>query len=185
MKKENSAQSVSYRIALGGIIASLCIVCMFLTGVFPMFYLLLPMAASGLISVMAIETGSYWGFVTYVAVALLSVFITPNKDAALVFLLFFGHYPLLRPLIYKIKLKPIAFLLCLGVFNAAVLLFFWTAVYLFGADELLDSFGDYGKYGEWIMLGFANLMFLSYDYIMAIFPLLYRKKLKPRIFPNR
>ena len=40
---KESAQSLSYHIALGGIIAALCIACMFLTGVFPMFYLILPM----------------------------------------------------------------------------------------------------------------------------------------------
>ena len=83
-------QSVSYRIALGGIIASLCMLSMFLTGVFPMFYLLLPMASSVLIFIMAIETSTYWGFLTYLSVGILSIFVTPNKDAALAFLLFFG-----------------------------------------------------------------------------------------------
>ena len=42
---KESSQSLSYHIALGGIIAALCIACMFLTGVFPMFYLILPMLA--------------------------------------------------------------------------------------------------------------------------------------------
>ncbi len=185
MKKENSTQSISYRIALGGIVSSLCMLCMFLTGVFPMFYLLLPMASSALIAIMAIETSPYWGLITYISVGLLSMFITPNKDAAIVFLLFFGHYPLLRPLIHKIPWKPIAFLLCMGVFNAAVLSFFWITVYLFGADELLESLGDYGKYGGWVILGIANVMFISYDTIMASFPVLYRTKLKSRIFPKR
>ena len=49
---------------------------------------------------------------------------------------------------------------------------------------LLDSLGDYGKYGGWILLGIANLMFLSYDYIMGAFPTVYRQHLKPRIFPR-
>ena len=38
MIQKHSAQSYSYRIALGGIIASLCMLCMFLTGVFPVSY---------------------------------------------------------------------------------------------------------------------------------------------------
>ena len=46
---KESSQSLSYHIALGGIIAALCIACMFLTGVFPMFYLILPMLASAFI----------------------------------------------------------------------------------------------------------------------------------------
>ena len=78
MIQKHSAQSYSYRIALGGIIASLCMLCMFLTGVFPMFYLILPMLASGLIFLMALETSTYWGFLTYISVGLLSVFVTDS-----------------------------------------------------------------------------------------------------------
>ena len=83
---KESSQSLSYHIALGGIIAALCIACMFLTGVFPMFYLILPMLASAFIYIMTLETGGYWGFLTYLSVGLLSVFVTPNKDASLAFL---------------------------------------------------------------------------------------------------
>ena len=64
-------------------------------------------------------------------------------------------------------------LLCvlrLAFFNAAVLGFFWISVYVLGMKALLDSLGDYGKFGGWILLGIANLMFLSYDYIMGAFP---------------
>ena len=86
---KESSQSLSYHIALGGIIAALCIACMFLTGVFPMFYLILPMLASAFIYIMTLETGGYWGFLTYLSVGLLSVFVTPNKDASLAFLFFF------------------------------------------------------------------------------------------------
>ena len=70
---KESSQSLSYHIALGGIIAALCIACMFLTGVFPMFYLILPMLASAFIYIMTLETGGYWGFLTYLSVGLLSV----------------------------------------------------------------------------------------------------------------
>ncbi len=185
MEKKNSTGSYSYRIALGGIIASLCMMSMFLTGVIPMFYLLLPMICSGLIAIMAIETSPYWGFLTYVSVGLLSIFVTPNKDAALVFILFFGYYPLLRPILERLHMPPLAFLIRLAVFNAAVLVFFYGSIYLLGADELLESLGRYGKYGGWIMLGIANVMFLSYDYLISIFPSAYRKVLKPRIFPKR
>ncbi len=66
-----------------------------------------------------------------------------------------------------------------------MLAFFYGSVYLLGADELLESLGDYGKYGGWVLLGIANVMFLSYDYIMGLFPTLYRQYLKPRIFPKQ
>ncbi|MFR0950882.1 MAG: hypothetical protein ACLSFT_10315 [Ruminococcus callidus] len=39
-----------------------------------MFYLILPMLASAFIYIMALETGGYWGFLTYLSVGLLSRF---------------------------------------------------------------------------------------------------------------
>lgn len=102
---KESAQSLSYHIALGGIIAALCIACMFLTGVFPMFYLILPMLASAFIYIMVLETSGYWGFLTYLSVGLLSIFVTPNKDASLAFLFFFGYFPLLRHLMEPLSLE--------------------------------------------------------------------------------
>ena len=136
---KESAQSLSYHIALGGIIAALCIACMFLTGVFPMFYLILPMLASAFIYIMVLETSGYWGFLTYLSVGLLSIFVTPNKDASLAFLFFFGYFPLLRHLMERFRWKSVGFLLRLAVFNAAVLAFFWVSVYVLGMKELLES----------------------------------------------
>ena len=36
---------ISYRVALGGIVSAFCLMGMFLTGVFPLLYLVLPMLA--------------------------------------------------------------------------------------------------------------------------------------------
>lgn len=184
MKTHNSFHTDSYRIALGGIIAALCVVCMFLTGVFPMFYLILPMLASALIYVMVIETGIGWGWMTYLSVGFLSFFITPNKDATLVFMLFFGYYPLLRARTNRTHWKVLTWILRLLIFNAAVLAFVGISIYLLGMEELLESMGDYGKYGGLILWGMANVMFLCYDFSMGNFPMLYRQYLKPRISPT-
>ena len=91
-------QPLPYRIALGGTLASFCLLFLFITGVLPMFYLIMPMLCSLLILIMAETTSPYWAFIMYLAVGVLSLFITPNKDASLIFILFFGHYPLLRPI---------------------------------------------------------------------------------------
>ena len=68
--------------------------------------------------------------------------------------------------------------------STAVLTFFWVSVYVLGMKELLESLGDYGKYGGWILLGIANVMFFCYDFSMGSFPALYRRYLKPRISPG-
>ncbi len=174
-------RSLSYRIALGGTLASMCLLCQFITGVFPVFYIVMPMLCGILVSVMAAETNIWWGFLMYLAVGTLSLFVTPNKEAAFIFIMFFGHYPLLRPYICRIKLKPLVFIVKLLLFDVCMIAFFLVTVYLFGMDELLEEMGEFGKYGAIILLCVVNIMFVSYDYLMDISIDLYNKKLHPKI----
>lgn len=134
---------------------------------------------------MVMETDNYWGWMTYVSVGLLSLIMTPNKDAALVFLLFFGYYPMLRRALQKIKIPLVPFILRWGVFNAAVFAFYYGSVYLLGAEELVESLGEFGEHGAQIMWVICNIMFVSYDYLMGEFPELYTEYLKPRINPSK
>ena len=108
-------QPLPYRIALGGTLASFCLLFLFITGVLPMFYLIMPMLCSLLILIMAETTSPYWAFIMYLAVGVLSLFITPNKDASLIFILFFGHYPLLRPYLSRIRPGILRILIKLAV----------------------------------------------------------------------
>ncbi len=117
----------------------------------------------------------------YLAVGTLSLFVTPNKDAALIFIMFFGHYPLLRPILSRIKPRLLGYALKLLVFNACVLAYFFATVYVLGMDALLEEMGEMGKYGGLMLLGLANMMFISYDYLMIIAMEVYRTKLHPKI----
>ena len=69
----------SYKVALGGVIAALCLLGMFLTGVIPFLNMTLPMIAGALITVIAVEVNSPWAVMTYIAVSFLSIFITFDK----------------------------------------------------------------------------------------------------------
>ncbi len=86
-------QRISYRVALGGIITALCLLLMFLTGVMPLLYLALPMVAGALLLIIVSEIGTGWAVLTYAAVSLLSIFVTFDKEAALIFILFFWTLP--------------------------------------------------------------------------------------------
>lgn len=174
-------RSISYRIALGGTLASMCLLSQFITGVFPVFYIIMPMICGILVTVMAMETSVWWGFLMYLAVGTLSLFVTPNKDAALIFILFFGHYPLIRPCLRRLKLRPLIYGAKLLIYNACILAYFFMTVYLFGMDELLEEMGEFGKYGAYILLGTANMMFVSYDYLMDVAMDVYRRRLHPKI----
>ena len=175
----------SYRVALGGIVSALCLVTMFLAGVMPALYLLLPMIAGVLLMLIAIEVNKGWALLTYLSVSLLSLFVTFDKEAALIFILFFGHYPILRMNIQKIKPKLLRRLIKFILFNACTLIYFYATVYLLGMDELIEELNDFGRYGSYIMLGLANFVFILYDFNLDIMYKLYRKRLMPKFLKKR
>lgn len=178
-------RDISYRVALGGIVSALCLVTMFLAGVLPALYLLLPGIAGILLMIIAAEVNTGWAFLTYLAVGLLSMFITFDKEAALIFIMFFGHYPILRFYIQKINIKPIRLAVKLLLFNICIIAFFYVTVYIFGLKEMLEEFDDLGKYGAYIMLGISNLVFLFYDFDLNYMYRLYRSRLMPKFRKKR
>lgn len=173
-------RDISYRVALGGIVSALCLVTMFLAGILPALYLLLPMIAGILLMIIAVEVNTAWALLTYISVSLLSMFITFDKEAALIFIMFFGHYPILRFYITKIHLTSLRIIIKLVLFNACVLAYFYVTVYLFGLDEILEEFDDFGRYGGYIMLGISNIVFILYDINLDNLYKIYKKRLLPK-----
>ncbi len=172
---------ISYRVALGGIVSSFCLLAMFLTGVFPLLYLVLPMLAGLLLLIVVMEVNTPWACLTYIAVGLLSLFVTYDKEAALVFILFFGHYPILHKYLNLIPGKLLRMLVKLLVFNGCMVLYFYVNVYLFGLKDLLEAFEDFGKYAPGILLAAMNPFFIMYDASLDGLCDMYRRSLKPRI----
>ena len=72
----------SYKVAVGGVVSALCLTLMFLTGVFPLLSMAIPIYAGALMIVVAREVSTSWAFAAYCAVSLLSLFLTPDKAAA-------------------------------------------------------------------------------------------------------
>ncbi len=173
-------KDISYRVALGGIVSALCLVTMFLSGIMPVLYLVLPMIAGVLMMIIAVEVNTKWATLTYIAVGILSMFITFDKEAALIFIMLFGHYPILRFYIQKIKVRAVRFIVKLVTFNVCVIGYFYVTVYLFGLRQMLEEMNDYGKYGAIIMLVFVNLILAMYDVNLEMCYILYRKKIMPK-----
>ncbi|MBR2283490.1 MAG: hypothetical protein IJ874_03600 [Ruminococcus sp.] len=173
-------KDISYRVALGGIVSALCLVTMFLAGILPALYLLLPMIAGVLLMVIASEVSTQWAALTYTAVSLLSLIITADKEAALVFIMLFGHYPILRFYIQRISIKWLRFTVKLIVFNVCAIAYFFVTVYLFGLVGMLEEINDIGQYGSIIMLLVCDLIFLMYDFNLSAIYSTYIKRLRPK-----
>lgn len=173
-------KNISYRVALGGIVSALCLLCMFLAGIMPIFYLILPMAAGVLLMIIAEEVSMSWAWLTYTAVCLLSMLITADKESALVFIMLFGHYPMVRMYLQKLKFRLLRFIIKAAVFNICTIAFFYVTVFIFGIDQMLTDMNDIGKYGGILFLALANVIFVLYDFNLGALYVLYIKQLLPK-----
>ncbi len=173
-------KDISYRVALGGIVSALCLLCMFLAGIMPVFYLILPMAAGVLLLIIAEEVSLGWAWLTYIAVDILSMLITADKESALVFIMLFGHYPMVRMYLEKIKFRGLRNLIKVLIYNFCIISFFLVTVFVFGMEQMLTDMNDLGKYGGLILLGLANIVYMLYDFNLGAIYVLYIKRLLPK-----
>lgn len=157
----------SQQVALCGMVAALCTLLLFMTGLFPFSTYAMPALAGLLMVTVAVETGYKWAFTLYAAVSLLAIILTPDKEAMLMFVAFFGHYPITKAQLERIKFKPICWLLKLVCFNFCVIAAYFVIIYLFRMPDVLTDFGDFGKYSVYILLALGNLLFIVYDFALT------------------
>jgi hypothetical protein len=155
----------SIRVAFCGIMTALCTVLMFFTSFIPTATYALPALAGVLLIAVVIELGVSWAWSVYGAVSVLSLLIAGDKQAAMLFVIFFGYYPILKATIEKIPRKSVCYLLKFAVFNASMIIAFFLSIWVLGVPE--DSFTLFGVYLPFIFLIAGNLVFLLYDYAVS------------------
>ena len=84
---------------MGGIVAALSLVLMISVAIIPFLTYALPAVAGALIIFIVVEIDRKWAFGVYSAVAILSMLLVPEKEVAVMYLAFFGYYPILKSLI--------------------------------------------------------------------------------------
>lgn len=169
-------KNTSY-IALCGITAAL-ITAVMAASYFPFLTYAIPAIAGALIIVPLAEIGKPYAVGTYVVSALLVMLFAEN-EAKLMYVCFFGYYPVIKAVFEKIKLRLIEYILKFAVFNGAV-----TAVYLLLAELFMidmEGVGDYGKYGVIILYAVGNVAFVLYDICLEKLCTLYMCRLHPKI----
>ena len=83
--------------------------------------------ASLLCTIMVIEYGKGAPWSVFFATALLSMLLLPNKLPALLYLLFFGYYPILKERIERTRSRIVGWIVKLCVFAVATTLLFLLA----------------------------------------------------------
>lgn len=162
------------KVALSGIITALCVVLMFFTGVFPGATYALPAIAGALLVICVCEMGKGWALLVYIASSFLSLFIAADKEAAMLYVFFFGHYSIIKALAEQIRSKFIEYSIKFAVFNAGVIISYFIVINFFGLPE--EAFELFGLNLPLIFLAAGNATFILYDITLTKFILLYYKR---------
>ena len=170
----NRMKSNTFKITLGGMITALSVLFMFMTGLFPFATFALPGIAGALLIMAVVEMGKGWAALIYAAVSLLSLFIAPDKESAVVYVLILGHYAITKSLIERIDKKWIRIILKLAVFNITAGISYFIVIKFIGITEDLP----FGKWFIAVFFAAANIAFIAYDYALTQLVILYFQKIR-------
>lgn len=156
-------KSAASQMALGGMLAALAVVIMSFGGMIPSATFVCPMLCCLILQMVRKLCGDRIGWAWYGAVALLSLLMGPDKEAAAVFV-FLGYYPILKPKFDRSRFKWLWKLL---YFNTVILAMYWLLIHLFGMAELANEWEELGYLMTGIMLVLGNVTFILLDYVLG------------------
>lgn len=151
------------QIALGGMMAALAVVIMSLGGMIPSATFVCPMLCCLILQIVRTICGDRMAWAWYGAVAILSLLMGPDKEAAAVFV-FLGYYPILKPKFDKSRLKWVWKLL---YFDVVILAMYWLLIHLFGMAQLAQEWEELGIWMTGIMLLLGNVTFFLLDRVLS------------------
>ncbi len=180
-RREGNKPSIGYIVSLCGIMCGLALVVMFILGMVPSFEYITPAIAGIMIWVVREQLGVKYGLVSYLAVGILCLLLTMNYEVSMMYLFLLGYYPILREYFQKIPTIILRTIVKLALYAVSAVSVYLILIHLFGMTALLEDMGEFGKYGQWVLLGMGALAFMMYDFFLVLFKPFYEKLLRPKI----
>ena len=153
----------SYKVALGGMIMALCVLCMTATNLFPFASFALPALAGVLIIPLNLELGKKWALSVYAGTSLLCIFLSSDHTAIVSFIVLFGYYPILKEVIEKLRHPVLEWVLKMLTFNIAVGIGVLITLIFLGTQTLISEYGEFGKIGVLAFILACNVVFVLFD----------------------
>ena len=170
----------SSKCAVGGIVSALSLVLMISVAIIPFLTYALPVVASVLITFVVLEIDKKWAFGVYCAVSILGFLLVGDKEVAMMYIAFFGYYPIIKAILES-KIPAVAgWILKIVLFNASIAAAYVMMIKLMGVT--VDEINEYGMIAVPVLLGMGSLAFIMYDIalskIIALYNLKWRKLFK-------
>jgi hypothetical protein len=159
--RSNSAR----HIAFGGMFAAVAMVIMNLGSLIPVATFVCPMLCMMILAFVRKMCGQRIAWAWYGAVAILSLIMAPDKEAAAVFV-FLGFYPIVKLKLDKIRF---GFAVKLTLFNVLILLMYALLIHLFGMAQIAAEYREMGIAMTAIMLILGNVAFFLLDHVLSRF----------------
>ena len=167
-------------IAFCGMMVALATVMMFTGGLIPVLTYCAPMIAGVILLPVLLECGKKAAWTAYAAVALITLFVGIDKEAAF-FFLFLGYYPVVKWDIDRLRHKPLRVLIKLLVFNVSVALMYVLLGLLLNMNALIEEFTQMGAVLLAAFVVILNACMLLYDRLLAPMVYLYVNKIAPKL----
>lgn len=149
----------SKKMASGAMLSALCLVLMLLGSVLELGIYAAPVLAGMLIVPYGEKYGRKYQLIVYAIISILSVLFVPGIEQNLMFVCFFGWYPMVREKLQKYP-KLLRAVLKFLAFNAVVIGI--EALIMFGfAKELM------GSTLVWVLILLGNITFAVYDFAIT------------------
>lgn len=154
--------SRTLNIIRGGLFTALGLVFMYIAFLIPINSLFFGAAASAVIPICIMVSGTRYGLLVYISTALLSILLLGLRTITISYIIFFGLYGIIKYYIERLRRVSYEILLKLIFFNAALTLSFYLYRLLF---LNIPSY----KFPVWLILAALQFVFLIYDYALTIF----------------
>ena len=157
-------RSKAYPVALGGMLAAAAVVMMCIGTIIPVATYAAPVLCMMICQTVLKCCGSRIAWAWYGAVAVLSLLMAPDKEAAAVFAVL-GYYPIVKPKLDRTKAKW----LWKGLlFNGSILMLYWILLNLLGISQLVEEFSGMGFVMTAVLLVLGNVTFFLFDRLLTM-----------------
>lgn len=149
---------------------ALSVVFAFLSYAFPNMSLTI-LAICGVISAFALcECGYKYAALMYVAVSVISAVFVPDKSCVVLYVLLFGHYPIVKTLVERVGKTWLAWIIKLALANLLAFAVLYVTL------VLLDTVGEIVIMGRKYFFLFYNIAVILYDICVGKIMFLYMAK---------
>lgn len=166
-------------LAFSAMMASLSVVVMLLGGLVPVFTYCSPLIASILLLPVLDECGKGKAWMVWCVASVLTLLIGVDKEAAF-FYIFFGWYPIIKPLYERIPGRFLRFFIKTVTFAAATAAMYTLICFVFKIGDIISTFSAVMWLNAAFFAGLVAVMLL-YDKTLVGIWVIYRTRIRSRL----